>query len=84
MQDEGRISYHIINPPWFFHPPSISFCCLQVNEIDTDGSDRIEFKEFCIFIIFKFFDVDNDGYVNLSDIKITVDNLGLCETHAVG
>ncbi len=55
-----------------------------MNEIDTDGSDMIEFKEFCIFIIFKFFDVDNDGYVNLSDIKITVDNLGLCEPDAVG
>eukprot|EP00798_Chlamydomonas_sp_ICE-L_P012992 gene12992-5355_t len=41
----------------------------MVQELDVDGSDQIEFKEFVLFILFKFFDINNDGYVTRDDIQ---------------
>ncbi|GAX84849.1 hypothetical protein CEUSTIGMA_g12270.t1 [Chlamydomonas eustigma] len=55
----------------------------MVNEIDIDGTDRIEFKEFVFFLVFKYFDADNDGYLSEDDVKKTIMHLKLDQYHSV-
>lgn len=45
--------------------------------MDKDGSDEIDFNEFVLFMVFKFFDHDNDGYLGAADIENSMNMLGL-------
>lgn len=49
----------------------------MVSEVDVDGTDSIDFTEFSFFLVFKFFDADNDGYMDRNDIQDSLRALGM-------
>ncbi|KAJ9534565.1 hypothetical protein QJQ45_022081, partial [Haematococcus lacustris] len=47
----------------------------MVRELDRSGSDEISFQEFMLFIMFKWFDVSQDGFLWVSDIAAALRKL---------
>ncbi|KAG1679821.1 hypothetical protein FOA52_012733 [Chlamydomonas sp. UWO 241] len=49
----------------------------MVNEIDHNNSSTIDFSEFCCFLVFKFFDPDNDGFIVRTDVQQTLQTINI-------
>ena len=48
----------------------------EINGVeDPDADGAIDFTEFCLFLVFKFLDYDNDGFVDKVDLIRSLENL---------